>query len=80
MPQVRIIWLGVNFLYSYKKADGSLSSDDVEDCVRWVIAQQRLEGLILSSDEIDMLRQVVRGDITDDEYMVWALKRAGAAE
>lgn len=61
----------------YERINGKLSPEDVDDIVRRTVADHRLEGMNTSLEEIDMLRKFVAGEISDDEYMEWALKNAG---
>ncbi len=61
----------------YERINGKLSPEDVDDIVRRTVADHRLEGMNTSLEEIDMLRKFTAGDISDDEYMEWALKNAG---
>lgn len=61
----------------YKRINGKLSPEDVDDIVRRAIGNNRLEGMDTSPEEAEMLRKFVAGEISDDEYMEWALKNAG---
>lgn len=61
----------------YHEVDGELSSADVEDIVQNVVASNRLEGMYTPPADIEMLRKVLSGQISHDEYMAWALAQAG---
>lgn len=61
----------------YCRIDGKLSSEDVNDIVRNVVASARLEGMAVPQDEVEMLRRLAADEIAYDEYMRWLLARAG---
>lgn len=54
-----------------------LSSNEVEQIVKSAVASNRLEGLVMTSEEIDMLRRYVSGDIVEREYECWIFQHAG---
>lgn len=60
----------------YKKIDGKLSPDDVESIVQRTIAEQALEGSHMTEEEINKLRAYASSQITDGEYMAWAVAYA----
>lgn len=60
-----------------KRVNGRLSPEDVEYCVQAAIAENRLEGLESTEEEIQMLRKCLSGEITEDEYMAWVRRLAG---
>ena len=61
----------------YKRINGKLSPEDVDDIVRRAIGNNRLEGMDTSLEEIDMLRKFVAGEISDDEYTAWIFEHVG---
>ena len=61
----------------YKRINGKLSPEDVDDIVRRTVADHRLEGMNTSLEEIDMLRKFVAGEISDDEYTAWIFEHVG---
>lgn len=60
-----------------KRVNGKLSPEDVEYCVQAAIAENRLEGLESTEEEVQMLRKCLSGEITEDEYLAWARRVAG---
>lgn len=61
----------------YRRIDGKLSPDDVDDIVRGAVASNRLEGMPTSLEEAEMLRRYISGEISDDEYTAWILRHIG---
>lgn len=61
----------------YRRVNGRLSPEDVDDIVRASIASNRLEGMPTSAEEAEMLRRFVLGEISGDEYDAWVLSRIG---
>lgn len=61
----------------YRRIDGRLSPEDVEDIVQATVASARLSGMYTPPDEVEMLRRLVADEISHDEYMAWALAKAG---
>lgn len=55
----------------YEKIDGRLSPDDVESLVQEAVADQLLEGIKMTPEEIDKLRDYAHGRITKAEYDAW---------
>lgn len=60
----------------YEKENGVLNPDDVESIVRETVAEQALEGLHMTEEEIGKLRDYVSGRISSAEYMEWAVSHA----
>lgn len=58
----------------YVTQNGKLSPEDAEHLVQEVVADQRLEGIRMTDEEIDKLRDLANGRITRDEYMDWVLE------
>lgn len=61
----------------YKKTNGRLSDDGVEEIVQSVVASSRLEGYHASDDVIDMLKKYARGEVSKEQYKTWVLEKAG---
>lgn len=61
----------------YKKVDGKLSPEDIEEEVSAIVANNKLESIVLTEEEIDMLRKYISGDITSDEYETWIKNKVG---
>ena len=61
----------------YKRINGKLSPEDVDDIVRRAIGNNRLEGMDTSPEEAEMLRKFVAGEISDDEYTAWIFEHVG---
>lgn len=55
----------------FEKTNGRLSPADIERVIEETVAEQRLEGLTVTDDEIRKLRAYLSGEITKDDYMVW---------
>lgn len=55
----------------YDLVDGKLSPEDIERVIAETVAEQRLEGLTVTDEEIGKLRSYLSGGITRDEYMAW---------
>lgn len=55
----------------YDLVDGKLSPEDIERVIAETVAEQRLEGLRVTDEEIEKLRAYLSGRITRDEYMDW---------
>ncbi len=51
----------------YRKVNGRYSDADIDAMVRSVDGTMRMEGLILTDTEKDVLRAVGRGEITGDD-------------
>lgn len=62
----------------YRRINGRLSSEDVDDIVRATVASNRLEGMRMSVEEVEMLRRFLAEEISEAEYDAWALKYIGA--
>lgn len=62
----------------YTRVGGKLSPEDVEDIVRATVASNRLEGMRMSAEEVEMLRRFLAEEISEAEYDAWALKYIGA--
>lgn len=61
----------------YRRIDGRLLPEDVEDIVRNVVASARLSGMYTPPEDVEMLRRLAAEEISHDEYMAWALAKAG---
>lgn len=55
----------------YDMTDGKLSPEDIERVIAETVAEQRLEGLTVTDEEIGKLRSYLSGEITRGEYMAW---------
>lgn len=55
----------------FEKTNGQLSSADIERVIEETVAEQRLEGLTVTDDEICKLWAYLSGEITKDDYMAW---------
>lgn len=62
----------------FEKVNGRLRPEDADRIVEETIAEQRLEGIHLTDEEIGKLRDYVHGRITGGEYDAWVLEHAGA--
>lgn len=60
----------------YEKENGALRPDDVESIVRETVAEQALEGMRMTEEEISKLRDYVGGKISSAAYMEWAVAHA----
>lgn len=58
--------------------NGKLSPEDAEHLVQEVVADQRLEGLYMTDDEIEKLRDLANGRITERDYDSWVRSRASS--
>lgn len=54
--------------------DGKLSPEDAERVVQETVAEQRLDGCYMASEEIEKLREYARGDITKEQYEAWVVQ------
>lgn len=61
----------------YHRINGRLSSEDVEDIVQAAVASARLSGMYTPPEDVEMLRRLAAEEIFHDEYMAWALAKAG---
>lgn len=61
----------------YTRVNGKLSSEDVEDIVQSTVAWARLSGMYTPPEDVEMLRRLAAEEISHDEYMAWALTKAG---
>ena len=55
----------------YALVDGKLSPEDIERVIAETVAEQRLEGLTVTDEEVGKLRAHLSGEITLDDYMAW---------
>lgn len=53
---------------------------EIDDCIKQIVASNRMEGMDTPVDEIEMLRKYMRGDIARDEYAAWASRKAGVTD
>lgn len=61
----------------YHRVNGKLLPGDVEDIVQAAVASARLSGMYTPPEDVEMLRRLAAEEISHDEYMVWALAKAG---
>lgn len=64
----------------YKKIDGQLAPEDIERCVQAAVADNRLEGMSMTDEEVEKLRERANGKISKEEYMQWVLQHAGVTK
>lgn len=62
----------------YDTSGDKLSPEDAEHLVQAAVADQRLEGIHMTDDEIDKLRDLANGRITKQEYDAWVQERAAS--
>lgn len=60
-----------------RNADGKLSEKDISEIVDATVADSRMEGLETPGDEVEKLKALMRGDISEAEYKAWVLEKAG---
>lgn len=54
-----------------------MSECEIDDCIKQIVASNRMEGMDTPPDEIEMLRKYGSGAIARDEYMRWLLRETG---
>lgn len=62
----------------YKKVDGRYSDVDIEEMVRSVDGTMRMEGLVLTDAEKNILRAIGRGEMTGDGVAAQVRLEVGA--
>lgn len=62
----------------YRRINGRLLPEDVQDIVRATVASNRLSGMDTPPEDVEMLRRLLAGEISEAEYDAWALAKIGA--
>lgn len=61
----------------YKRVNGKLPDDDIDEIVRAGVADLRMEGMTPTEFEIALSRKVLAGEISKDDAMRIMIKESG---